>query len=173
MYNTTKLAPTCKGRFTHIIHGFHLGTVFSTTAYRVSISFECGHISNLDSIPMWNAYRISIPFEWGRISSFAYVRTRMRIESRFHFNEDCIPSRFHSNVDLLPGCDYDETSSLCTPNVCHSLIRSLPFLLGKPSFLLNTQEMAIDQGVLTSTSFSPSLPYYKENQSNIKVKPHG
>ena len=31
MYNTTKLVPTCKGRFTHIVHGFRLETVFSTT----------------------------------------------------------------------------------------------------------------------------------------------
>ena len=32
MYNTTKLVPTCKGRFMHFMSGFHLGTVFSTTA---------------------------------------------------------------------------------------------------------------------------------------------
>ena len=31
MYNTTKLVPTCKSRFTHIIHRFRLGTAFSTT----------------------------------------------------------------------------------------------------------------------------------------------
>ena len=30
MYNTTKLVPMCKGRFTHTSHGFRLGTVFST-----------------------------------------------------------------------------------------------------------------------------------------------
>ena len=32
IYNTTKLVPTCKGRFTHIDYGFRLGTVFSTTS---------------------------------------------------------------------------------------------------------------------------------------------
>ena len=31
MYNTSKRVPSCKGRFTHIVHGFRLGTVFSTT----------------------------------------------------------------------------------------------------------------------------------------------
>ena len=31
MYNTLKLASTCKGRFTRIIHGFRLGKVFFTT----------------------------------------------------------------------------------------------------------------------------------------------
>ena len=31
MYNTSKHVPVCKGRFTHTIHRFLLGTVFSTT----------------------------------------------------------------------------------------------------------------------------------------------